>query len=120
MLTGRCKQDFELWMFNYFIEHRPDYSSSLIISKFERKTQLEKLAFYVEWFDNVGIYMSIEPNFSIFEQGNPFSCFRFFIDMIYYGQADTRQEATKAAIEKANELYNENLSDYEISNRNII
>lgn len=112
MLTGRCKQDFELWI------ETNNHTPWLVF--FEGLPDTVKSAYIIEWFDNVGIYMSIEPNFSIFEQGNPFSCFRFFIDMIYYGQADTRQEATKAAIEKANELYNENLSDYEISNRNII
>lgn len=99
MLTGQCKNDFEKWMFNYFIEHRPDYPSHWIISKFERKTELEKLAFYVEWFDSVGIYIMTT------DYDGDFWC--SFNGLEYSIIKPTRQEATKAAIEKANELYND-------------
>lgn len=102
MLTGQCKNDFELWMFNYFIENRPDYPSHCIISKFNRKTELEKAAFYVEWFDSVGIYITPVFNFGWFGY-NIHSNRLYHTEFIY----KTRQEATKAAIEKANELYNE-------------
>lgn len=99
MLTGICKQDFEEYLKNN------DHTPWLVF--FDGIPDTVKNAYMIEWFDSVAVYISIEPNFHIFEKGNPFSCFRFFIDMIHYGQADTRQEATKSAIEKANELYNE-------------
>lgn len=111
MLTGQCKNDFELWMFNYFIEHRPDYPSHWIISKFERKTELEKLAFYMEWFDSVGIYIIVDIWHR--ELRNNVMYFGFSLEnkqtdiVTGHYHIKSRQEATKDAIEKANELYND-------------
>jgi hypothetical protein len=98
-LTGKCKEDFEMFIFrqkgtlpkgiesyNYY-----DLQESYIISDI------------INWFDSVEIYICITPVFPINKYG-----FSYSVDLKYYYDIfNTRTEAAKAAIIKANEIYND-------------
>jgi hypothetical protein len=98
-LTGKCKEDFEMFIFrqkgtlpkgiesyNYY-----DLQESYIISDI------------INWFDSVEIYICIPPVFPINKYG-----FAYSVDLKYsYDIFNTRTEATKAAIIEANEIYND-------------
>lgn len=96
MLTGRCKQDFETWALKKYGNYYIIGNDTLVI----------------EWLDSINIYVSIEAAFD-----NMCKYVRgFYVNVItdavyeiwFDGDVfETRQEATKSAIEKANELYNE-------------
>ena len=101
ILTDKTKEDFLEW-----------YGSD---EKYFQTTptKTEEYANVIEWLDSIGIHVHIEPNIGcgpalyypmiIWRDHN-------FIDRyISIGNSDyfnSRQEATKAAIEKANEIYN--------------
>lgn len=98
-LTGKCKEDFEMFIFrqkgtlpkgiesyNYY-----DLQESYIISDI------------INWFDSVEIYICIPPVFPVNKYG-----FAYSVDLKYsYDIFNTRTEATKAAIIEANEIYND-------------
>lgn len=52
LLTGKCKEDFELWLFerNTPIE---EYKNFHVLS------ETCKNAIRIEWFDSIGIYINI-------------------------------------------------------------
>lgn len=98
MLTGQCKSDFFSWLENNY---------ELIIKDcggldyfWASLPHICEYALITEWFDSVGIYVSV--NHSVRHEW-----FSFKVCADYTDGFETRQEATKAAIEKANELYND-------------
>lgn len=107
-LTGKCKQDFEKWFFDRF-----DYPTATIpFYGYWYKTHPSmQWGVYVDFFDSMGIYISVMSScshnikfkfysFDVCIEGNGFC-----IDI---DDIKTRQEARQKAIEKANEIYNEN------------
>lgn len=92
MLTGKAKQDFEDWY-----TARTPSAHALLLVHFYNKTELERYAWYIEWFDSIGIYLTIG------RYG-----YQLNTDTISITRktGETRQEATKQAIIHANELYN--------------
>lgn len=95
ILTGKAKYDFESWVC------RPDdprYVQQMHIDLMYGKTKTELYAYYIEWFDSVGIYLTI---------GRYGYQLNTDCRSITKKTGETRQEATEAAIIKANELYNE-------------
>lgn len=88
ILTGKAKEGFE----NIYP----------LISR----SEIYEHALIIEWFDSVGIYICIENHYRNFgykiqDKGN----------VILYDHTfaiHSRQEATKQAISKASEIYNEN------------
>lgn len=100
ILTGKAREDFYKWYAN--TDSKIKYT--LLISLFDGKSNIEKYAYYIEWFDSVGVYISIIKGKNIS---------RIYIESEYknYPQEDnefeTRQEATTEAIKKANKIYNE-------------
>lgn len=98
-LTGKAQEDFDLWFFerNTPIEEYKNYPNL---------SETCKNALIVEWFDSVGIYIHIEPYLDF----NKKLLFKNYV--LFYTNIDEqnsylhRVAATNAAIEKANELYN--------------
>ena len=98
-LTGKCKEEFEKW-----------YDLSDITTHWrvwEFMCDSMQYGVYVDFFDSVGIQVSNRPYFDTFE---------WRVDMIDHEKKKvntnsdtelTRHEARTAAIEKANELFNE-------------
>lgn len=114
-LTGKCKNDFENWNLN----------RSLNVTNQERKNKvlIEELkpfayqvwnfdepylnALIIEFFDSVGIYIHIEP-YVDFDYNTLFKNYILFNKNINEQNSYIyRQEAANAAIEKANEIFNQ-------------
>lgn len=89
LLNGKCKEDFEKYICNI----RHIYESSLTSQKY---------ALIIEWFDSVGIYISLNYH----PISNSFSYFINYPDRFYSRITTFRKEATKQAIIKANDIYN--------------
>lgn len=103
-LTVKCKEDFKKWMRpDIYSEHR---YSELITNTFDNLPQSMKYGVYVDFFESVGIYISIDPLYDM--QGTNRLCiYSLLLDYNYYVQCRNRQESRIKAIEKANEIYNE-------------
>lgn len=95
ILTGKANKDYEVWLY----ENHTNYWR-LAWGKLPESAQM---AMIIEWLDSVGIYISlyhhpislgVSYNINIHER------------RIYGKVSGNRQEATKQAIIKANELYN--------------
>jgi len=108
ILNGKAKEDFKKYIYN--IRHM--YDNSLTSQKY---------ALIIEWFDSVGIYVNISPNYLDHERKYSEGDFKAIIN--FKDGRNTmgvdfpfescfnpcnRQEATKQAILKANEIYNSN------------
>lgn len=96
ILTGKAKEDFENWVYNnteYLYCEVYDTPEKLLYS------------LIIDWFDSVGIYISITPSIPIgYEKPD---CFMFSIGIgTNRLKISSRHEATKQAIIKANEIYN--------------
>ena len=103
-LTGKCKEDFENWLFTVRNEEIIDgeikydlYYMFMYMLPENCKKQL-----IIEWLDSVEIYICIEPQK---EFKNVY--FDVSIDFDLHSVWSTRKEATNRAIEKANDIYNE-------------
>lgn len=115
LLTGKAKQHFETWMKNNqgyiypdtpLIKVRDD-----VFLNIEFTPESMQYGMYVEWFDSVGIYVKIQPNKSIVNNYTVEYISDIFTDKKVFdtrevGVYKTRNEAAKAAILKANEIYN--------------
>lgn len=89
-LSGNCKEEFDTWKNGKGIENfKPKEYSLDIVSCFCD-------SMLVEFFDSVGIYISI-PYLDEFAA---------FVGDEWCGDYKIRNEATNAAIKKANEIFN--------------
>jgi hypothetical protein len=97
-LTGKCKEDFEKWYFDN------DKNVYIDLKSFYSLDESMQYGVYVDFFDSVGVHVEVKvkSSFQKFNYGihdkNEWIVSSAFIK--------TRQEARTAAIEKANELYN--------------
>lgn len=92
ILTGKAKQDFESW----YTSISPSAHTVLLVH-FYNKREIEQFAWYIEWLDSVGIYLTI-GRYGYQLNADCLSITR--------KTGETRQEATEAAIIKANDIYN--------------
>lgn len=116
-LTGKARDDFEKWLISFFREKRTDYNNLFtdesIIRKFYRKTDVEKNALIIDFFDSVGIYihqkrscLCAEFKHWYFVITDEMGChLNNFMEVKI--KNDSRQEAKTEAIKKANLIYNE-------------
>lgn len=102
-LTGKALEDF-LKVFGV-----DDEDKQISLQYFYNKTEVEQNALIVDWFDSVGIYISI--NYVNFV--NELTSAKGFEAMVTnkhlttrFREVEIRNEATRRAIIKANELYN--------------
>ena len=115
-LTDKCKKDFEKWLLNEWMfkderRYNPDIFNQLPFSM--------QYGVYVDFFDSVGMFISIEPMHSITHNED---C--VIVDTSYYGVINYelenikksawhlhpsyfRKKIRKQAILVANEIYNE-------------
>jgi hypothetical protein len=108
-LTGKCKEDFEKWYMQWVFNEKTflslRFSSEQILENWNSLHQSEKYGVYVDFFDSVGIKLSIR---------NISDAYWFVINNVntkgkkdrHEGKYMSRAEARTAAIEKANEIYN--------------
>ena len=104
LLTGKCKEDFEDWYVRGF--HNDGGYHDYMKRSFYSKILSMQYGVLVDFFDSVGlmmedIYDSPFYGFQIFNKGGKES-------IISIGGYNDRDKARLKAIEKANELYNEN------------
>lgn len=104
-LTGKCKEDFEKWYNNPLIEH---VGLRRLPQWFYTLTESMQYGVYVDFFDSVGIYIQIL--FYDFDVSNWQICIECIEDEFDYTETHftSRQEARIKAIEKANDIYNDN------------
>ena len=110
-LTGKCKEDFEKWYLEEYLKVKDDDTNIVFMPKswafiFYKKKPSEQYGVYVDFFDSVGIYTSIEPLYDM--QGTNRVCiYSLYLENNYYLQCKNRKEAREQAILKANEIYND-------------
>ena len=93
ILTGEAKLDFEKWLDKQNVAPYKVmfYDIPIVV----------QIAYLVEWFDSVGIYVTSD----YFELNKGF--YSEVLDSNFAIVKPTRQEALTEAIKKANEIYNE-------------
>lgn len=110
ILTGKCLEDFRIWYKNNFLKELPIRLMFPYSIFYNYILQSMQYGVYVDFFDSVGIYISIMAShshyvasefhgFDICVEGNGFC---YDIDSAF----KQRQEARKQSIIKANEIYN--------------
>ena len=94
ILTGKAKEDFS---YNYNMSNFNGYSETL------------QNALIIEWFDSVGIYISINY-VDFYDELRNDKGFEACVTnkglSVMFRSVSSRQEATLQAIKKANEIYN--------------
>lgn len=101
ILTGKCKKDFEEW----FEENTNKVLNlSYAHSFFDKYPESMRWGVYQDFFDSkeLNIFCFIDP-FA------PFGNWIFAVEPNYseFGNYNSRKESQTAAIEKANEIYND-------------
>ena len=115
ILTNKAKDDFDKFLYDKYDGIVLKEEQEIYWSHYAREVTLwdvfEKLPLNLQqetitqWLDSVGIYIYVEPSIPIGWE-NP-DCFIFRVGTeTNRSKFKTRQEATKAAIEKANEIIN--------------
>ena len=98
-LTGKCKDDFEEW---FLLNNGLISLSETYLEEFNEYPENMKIGVYVDFFDENKIHLDVVKS--------------LFSDNLYLSSVNdlegihckTLQEARKAAINKANEIYNSN------------
>ena len=88
-ITGECKTKIENWLENTHNLHSTEWK--------ELNTTCQN-SLIIEFFDSVGIYISIVREYECFESYVNNDCVSIY--------SNSRLETTNEAIEKANELFN--------------
>lgn len=104
MLTDKAKTEFESWL----SKDKKESMKKFYIAVFYPYDDIHKNAYYIEWFDSVGIYINISHDFGgkffytveLGEQGE-------VVASNFLEQSDSRSLAKTAAITEANKIYNE-------------
>lgn len=121
ILTGKAKEDFEKWLLtdgneiikNGTIEYDLYYMCKYMIPQNMVNSKI------IDWFDSVGIYINVSPNYldhdrkysegdfkSVINFKNGTSTKSVDYPFEYVLKPCTRHQATEQAIIKANEIYN--------------
>lgn len=103
MLTGKAKEDFEKWYKNTEIWEYYQFDEF-----YEYLSDSMQYGVYVDWFDSVGIYLEV----ACMAEGWQSEVWlrevdRVRLDYCNHIENGTRHEARTKAIEKANEIYND-------------
>ena len=110
-LKGKCLEEFTIWYLNKMHTERPDYNKyneTVVLNKFYREVFSMQSGVYLEFFDSKGIY--IETGGINWDSNGLHFWNNIQEDRNINGDNGTmfnsRGEATKKAIEKANEILN--------------
>jgi len=121
MLKGKAKEDFEKWVYKnvkHYITKKPKFGVNTM--EFEFNSEFYILPFsmqygvLVDWFDSVGINISIEPYWCVCKITTEINQEVTFDMMVFsdsqcdydYSNHATRPQARQKAIEQAIEIYN--------------
>jgi len=121
MLTGKAKEDFEKWIcsksvkefaLNYLEMTQKKFSNQInlsILNAFNCSPFSMQYGVYVDFFDSVGIKISISDMNEKYIYCVTFPIISEYgiTDTFISPNINTRTEARQKAIEKANEIYNE-------------
>ena len=110
MLTGETKEDFERWLHsNDVLIKEGIYDDTYLTDVFEELPLNLRYALIIEWFDSVGIYISINY-VDFYDELRNNTGFETYVTnkglSVKFRSVSSRQEATLQAIKKANEIYN--------------
>ena len=105
ILTGKAKEDFYKYIniedYKLFDYVRKKYANEIVLN-----------ALIIEWFDSVGIYISINY-VDFYDEFRNNTGFETYVTnkglSVKFRSVSIRQEAIKQAIKKANEIYNTTL-----------
>lgn len=109
MLDGKCKEAFENWYkwtyLHPLLENSSEMTLQLAMSNFYDKRFAEQWGVYLEFFDSVGIIISIDFTLVtvIFDRSTKD---KSKWHEVYVGEYSLRSEAQAEAITKANEIFN--------------
>jgi hypothetical protein len=106
-LTGKCKEDFEKWYFDFAMSE----GSALVLDWFYKLNHSMQYGVYVDFFDSVDIYVSDKWNLYNVDKG-VVTEWGSHIWTKENGDENIRNknsriEARSKAIEKVNNIYNE-------------
>ncbi len=105
-LTGKCKEDFYEWLLTdceFVLEH--EYLSMDRFNLFPHLTHSMQYGVYVDFFDSVGIYVSVSKyEDSLYESYVQYNDYQSSIRE----WEETLNEARTEAIKEVNEIYNQN------------
>jgi len=101
MLTGKCKELFEEWYISQIDVDFDEFNQVKIeiLGQFYLLSLSAKWGVYQDFFDSLEVDLEVRKHQNGVE-------FIWIVDIRGVGVTKTRQEARKAAIEKANELIN--------------
>ena len=94
ILTDKARADFLVWLFKDFDIVYKDVFEEVVNNRKTNHTYSD----LIDFFDSVGIYIGFYYTYDRLQT---------YINDSNIGKYKTRQEATKQAIIKANEIYNE-------------
>ena len=108
ILTGKAKEEFFNWLDNQGVNGID--ISNWEFEKFHLLSNVSQNSLIIEWFDSVGIYISINY-VDFYDEFRNNTGFETYVTnkglSVKFRSVSIRQEAIKQAIKKANEIYNE-------------
>ena len=111
-MNGQAKIDFEKWIWIYVNQkEKQNISIETFLEWFYNTDEIIRNAYYILWFDSVGIYintsgLTLSKTFIVDVSVNSNCEFN-------YDGFNTRQQAAEKAIEQAIILYNEKFKENE-------
>ena len=113
ILTGETKLDFERWLHSNDVLIKDGiYDDTYLTDVFDKLPLNLQYASIIEWFDSVGIYISINY-IDFYDELRNNTGFETYVTnkglSVKFRSVSIRQEAIKQAIKKANEIYNTTL-----------
>ena len=110
ILTGKAKEDFERWLYSNDVLIKDGiYDATYLIEGFDELPLNLQYASIIEWFDSVGIYISINY-VDFYDELRNDTGFETYVTnkglSVKFRSVSSRQETIKQAIKKANEIYN--------------
>lgn len=113
ILTGKAKDDFEKWYFENhcssslkFDELLPHHREEIFGWLYTKAGDIVLFSFILDWLDSVSIHVGVFPYLELMKGGKNANVFRVYLCYSLHSVWANRQEATRAAIESANEIYN--------------
>ena len=109
ILTGETKLDFERWLHSNDVLIKDGiYDDTYLTDVFDKLPLNFQNALIIEWFDSVGIFVSINyvDFYNEIRNDKGFEAYVTKGISVKFRSVSSRQEATIQAIKKANEYYN--------------
>lgn len=102
ILTGKAKTDFKKFFYKNVVMQSTLTYQQLFYSNNEEYLFAEIL----KWLDSVSIHVGVLPYLELMKGNINANVFRVYLCYSLHSVWANRQEATRAAVEAANEIYN--------------